>query len=54
MHSQSISYPLNSRRSARPLFHTHFVADHPFAFLIYDKAADAVLFFGMYQDPEGE
>jgi serpin B len=24
-------------RSARPLFHTEFKADHPFLFLIYDK-----------------
>jgi len=39
-------------RSARPLFHTEFVADHPFAFLIYDKASDTVLFFGVYQDPQ--
>ena len=39
-------------RSARPLFHTEFIADHPFAFLIYDKPADQILFFGMYQDPD--
>jgi len=39
-------------RSARPLFHTEFVADHPFAFLIYDKATNTVLFFGVFQDPE--
>ena len=39
-------------RSARPLFHTQFIADHPFAFLIYDKPADQILFFGMYQDPD--
>lgn len=39
-------------RSARPLFHTEFIADHPFIFLIYDKPTDTVLFFGMYQDPK--
>ena len=39
-------------RSARPLFHTEFVADHPFVFLIYDKPSDTILFFGMYQDPK--
>eukprot|EP00095_Tigriopus_kingsejongensis_P007012 snap_masked-scaffold232_size243569-processed-gene-0.7 protein:Tk07012 transcript:snap_masked-scaffold232_size243569-processed-gene-0.7-mRNA-1 annotation:"serpin b4" len=39
-------------RSARPLFHTEFIADHPFIFLIYDKPTDTILFFGMYQDPK--
>lgn len=39
-------------RSARPLFHTHFVANHPFLFLIYDKPADTIMFFGIYQDPK--
>jgi serpin B len=39
-------------RSARPLFHTEFIADHPFLFLIYDKASDTVLFFGVFQDPK--
>ena len=38
-------------RSARPLFHTEFKADHPFIFLIYDKQVDTVLFFGVYQYP---
>merc|ERR1712079_885461 len=32
-------------RSARPLFHSEFKADHPFMFLIYDKQVDTVLFF---------
>lgn len=39
-------------RSARPLFHTSFTADHPFMFLIYDKPSDTILFFGVYQNPE--
>jgi len=39
-------------RSARPLFHTHFVANHPFMFLIYDEKTDLILFFGVYQDPK--
>ncbi len=39
-------------RSARPLFHTQFVADHPFLFLIYDKPSDTILFFGVFQDPK--
>jgi serpin B len=39
-------------RSARPLFHTEFIADHPFLFLIYDKATDTILFFGVFQDPK--
>jgi len=38
-------------RSARPLFHTQFKADHPFLFLIYDKQVDTILFFGVYQHP---
>merc|ERR1712073_112873 len=38
-------------RSARPLFHSEFKADHPFMFLIYDKQVDTVLFFGVYQHP---
>jgi len=38
-------------RSARPLFHTEFKADHPFLFLIYDKQTDTILFFGVYQHP---
>lgn len=38
-------------RSARPLFHTEFKADHPFLFLIYDKQTDTILFFGVYQQP---
>lgn len=38
-------------RSARPLFHTEFIADHPFLFMIYDKPTDTVLFFGVFQDP---
>jgi len=38
-------------RSARPLFHTEFKADHPFLFLIYDKQVDVILFFGVYQHP---
>jgi len=38
-------------RSARPLFHTEFKADHPFLFLIYDKQVDTILFFGVYQHP---
>ena len=39
-------------RSARPLFHTDFIANHPFLFLIYDNKADNILFFGVYQDPK--
>jgi len=38
-------------RSARPLFHSQFKADHPFLFLIYDKQVDTILFFGVYQHP---
>ena len=38
-------------RSARPLFHSQFKADHPFLFLIYDKQTDTILFFGVYQHP---
>lgn len=38
-------------RSARPLFHTEFKADHPFLFFIYDKQTDTILFFGVYQQP---
>jgi serine protease inhibitor len=38
-------------RSARPLFHTDFIANHPFLFLIYDEKTDVILFFGVYQDP---
>jgi len=38
-------------RSARPLFHTKFEADHPFLFMIYDKQVDTILFFGVYQFP---
>lgn len=38
-------------RSARPLIHTQFTADHPFLFLIYDKQVDTILFFGVYQHP---
>jgi len=38
-------------RSARPLFHTEFKANHPFLFLIYDKQVDTILFFGVYQHP---
>jgi serpin B len=39
-------------RSARPLFYTEFIADHPFLFLIYDKPSDTILFFGVFQDPK--
>ena len=39
-------------RSARPLFHTHFIANHPFLFLIFDVKTDMILFFGVYQDPK--
>lgn len=39
-------------RSARPLFHTEFKADHPFLFLIYDKQTNSILFFGVYQQPQ--
>lgn len=38
-------------RSARPLFHTNFVANHPFLFLIYDDKTDMIVFFGVFQDP---
>jgi len=38
-------------RSARPLFHTEFVANHPFMFFIYDDETDTILFFGVLQDP---
>nr|ACO14815.1 Serpin B4 [Caligus clemensi] len=39
-------------RSASPLFHKNFNADHPFLFMIYDKEADVILFFGVYQNPD--
>lgn len=39
-------------RSARPLFHTHFIANHPFLFFIYDEKTDIILFFGVFQDPK--
>ena len=39
-------------RSARPLFHTHFIANHPFLFLIFDEKTDMILFFGVYQNPK--
>ena len=39
-------------RSARPLFHTDFVANHPFLLLIYDNKSDNILFFGVFQDPK--
>merc|ERR1712209_315950 len=38
-------------RSARPLFHSEFKADHPFLFFIYDKQVNTILFFGVYQHP---
>jgi len=38
-------------RSARPLFNTEFVANHPFMFFIYDEEADLILFYGVLQDP---
>ena len=38
-------------RSARPLFHTEFVANHPFVFFIYDEQTDIILFHGVLQDP---
>lgn len=38
-------------RSARPLFHTEFKADHPFLYMIYDKQVNTILFFGVYQFP---
>jgi len=38
-------------RSARPLFHTEFVANHPFIFFIYDEETDLILFHGVLQDP---
>ena len=38
-------------RSARPLFNSEFVANHPFMFFIYDEATDIILFFGVMQDP---
>lgn len=39
-------------RSARPLYHTDFIANHPFMFLIYDNKSDNILFFGAYVDPK--
>jgi serpin B len=39
-------------RSARPLFHTHFIANHPFLFLIFDEKTEMIQFFGVYQDPK--
>ena len=38
-------------RSARPFFHTHFIANHPFLFLIYDEKTDMIMFFGVFQEP---
>ena len=39
-------------RSARPLFHKEFIANHPFLFFIYDEQTDIILFFGVMQDPK--
>ena len=39
-------------RSARPLFHKEFIANHPFLFFIYDEKTDIILFFGVMQDPK--
>ena len=39
-------------RSARPLFHKEFIANHPFLFFIYDEQSDIILFFGVMQDPK--
>jgi len=39
-------------RSARPLFHKEFIANHPFLFFIYDEQTDIILFFGLMQDPK--
>lgn len=39
-------------RSARPLFHKEFIANHPFLFFIYDEQTDLILFFGVMQDPK--
>merc|ERR1711981_768669 len=39
-------------RSARPLFHKEFIANHPFLFFIYDDQTDIILFFGVMQDPK--
>lgn len=43
---------LFSFRSARPVEPTKFVCDHPFVFLIYDHKSQAVLFAGIYRNPE--
>ena len=41
---QQCWWPTTNRfRSARPLIHTKFVANHPFLFLIYDKQVNIVL-----------
>lgn len=43
---------LFSFRSSRPLEPAVFVCNHPFFFFIYDKQARAVLFAGLYRDPD--
>ncbi|XP_046392924.1 serine protease inhibitor 88Ea-like [Ischnura elegans] len=42
-----------SFRSSRPLEPTVFVANHPFAFFIYDRVAQSILFAGAYRSPRG-
>lgn len=41
-----------SFRSARPIEPTKFICNHPFVFLIYDHKSQAVLFAGIYRDPQ--
>lgn len=43
---------LFSFRSARPVEPTKFECNHPFLFLIFDRVAKAVLFTGIYRDPQ--
>lgn len=43
---------LFSFRSSRPLEPAVFECNHPFFYFIYDKKSRAVLFAGLYRDPE--
>uniref|UniRef100_A0A1A9ZL45 Serpin domain-containing protein n=1 Tax=Glossina pallidipes TaxID=7398 RepID=A0A1A9ZL45_GLOPL len=43
---------LFSFRSARPLEPTKFECNHPFLFLIFDHKSKAILFTGIYRDPQ--
>ncbi|XP_063224204.1 serine protease inhibitor 88Ea-like [Bacillus rossius redtenbacheri] len=38
-------------RSSRPLKLTHFVCNHPFVYLLFDRVSQTVLFSGVYRRP---